>query len=145
MKRSELMLLTQLRIKESKVLLDSNCFAGAYYLDEHMFYVQASFWIYLSEASRWRLMIATPAFVRFGPRRAYQQLQRVLARKPLLNILLEDIALIEPGHDLVKQLSKIVTTGRTVVGIRFSGNTIGKHYIQDAYIYRLLRSQNPSL
>ncbi len=110
-------------------------------LDKIRFPIRAIFWMFLTEPNKWRLIISSPTVSNLGPRRAYQQIQNILAYgpPPKINLPLDDISLVETKHALVQLLSTAIGTDKGISAIRFSQNTINGQYIEDAYIYRLLR------
>jgi len=105
-------------------------------LDKARFPVQAALWFYLSEPGEWRLLVASPEVDERGPKKAYTHLQSVLAR-PSVGLSLRDISLVSPDHDLIRLLSRAISTGPGISGIRFTANTVDNVFIEDAYIYRL--------
>jgi hypothetical protein len=105
-------------------------------LDEARFRVQAALWLYLSEPGEWRLLVASPEVDERGPKKAYTHLQSVLA-KPSVRLSLKDVSLVSPHYDLIRLLSRAISTGPGISGIRFTANTVDNVFIEDAYIYRL--------
>ena len=105
-------------------------------LDRRKFLARAALWLYSSEVNDWRLVIATPQLHSTGPRKIYKALQLIISRMET-PIQLGSVALVDAKDPLIKLLSTAVNTGTGVSGIRFSGNTINGHFIEDAYIYRI--------
>ena len=110
-------------------------------LDKAMMVVRASFWLFIPETGTWRLVIATPEAETSGPRRVYQRIQAVLFKNDskVGAIKLQDISVVGPHDPTVVALSRVMGTDKGISGIRISRNTIDGHYIEDAYIYRLIR------
>ena len=118
-------------------------------LDRSMMIVKASFWYLVSDERAWRLIIATPEVHTSGPRKVYQRVQTALgklqmAKKGLIasamrGLSLEDIVVVEPSNPLIILLGQAVGTDKGISHIRFSNNTVGGQFIEDAYIYRLMR------
>ena len=107
-------------------------------LDEAGFPVVASFWFYDTETNEWQLKIASPAVDKEGPLEAYRRIQIILRQKPQLKSLsLNDISVLSPKDELVRNLRMALRTGRTLTGIRFTRNRVGDEYIEDAYVYRV--------
>lgn len=104
--------------------------------------VHSAFWLYDSEADRWRLIIASKMADFASPKKAYMHIRNTLkklekAGRPL-SLSLEYISVISPNHPIIKILGTVIKTGHDeIVGIRFSRNRIGDSYIEDAYIYRV--------
>jgi len=108
-------------------------------LDESQFEVKAALWFYLIDSDEWRLLIASPFVEENGPKRAYNFIQRELARmSPSSKISLKEISVLSPQDDLINLLRKAIRTGPGISGIRFTRNVIDNRFIEDAYIYRLL-------
>lgn len=100
------------------------------------FAVSAALWLYMSEAGEWRLIIATPLVDKWGPRRAYSDLQVILAANQL-RIDLSKISLVSPKDSLIRLLKSSLRFHGPAPGIRFTGNTVNNVYIEDAYVYRI--------
>lgn len=118
-------------IEEGGRLLDA--------LDKSKFRVKAALWFYLSDSDIWRIKIASRYFDDEGPLKAYSRVQSVLAQlHPQIGITLNDISIISPKDDLIRNLrTAIKTTGSGIAGIRFTRNTVNNMFIEDAYIYRM--------
>ena len=110
-------------------------------LDDAGFRVSAALWFYSPEQREWRLILASPEVAERGPRKAYQRIQSILAESPdRIEIQLSDVSAVGPHDALIQLLTSAVATGPGLSGIRFTGNTIGNQFIEDAYIYRLQRT-----
>ncbi|PER24661.1 hypothetical protein CN490_22925 [Bacillus cereus] len=108
-------------------------------LDANKFPVSSAFWIYNSESELWRLIIATPLVDLLGRRNAYTQVNKIIHKLGAnIDIPLQSISVISPKHMLVKVLRKAIhTESDAISSIRFTNNTIGNSFIEDAYIYRM--------
>jgi hypothetical protein len=111
-------------------------------LDKAHMDVHSAFWLYDSEADRWRLMIASKEVDNAGPTKAYKDIQNVLKTMEkngiTVEFTLENISVISPNHPLINNLNQAVKTGpKDIRNVRFSRNSIGNSYIEDAYIYRI--------
>jgi len=70
-------------------------------LDESQFEVKAALWFYLIDSDEWRLLIASPFVEENGPKRAYNFIQRELARmSPSSKISLKEISVLSPQDDI---------------------------------------------
>jgi hypothetical protein len=109
------------------------------FLDSVGFPVSASFWLYLPELKVWRLTIASPLVSQYGPKEAYKKIHQAILSAPadLPIIPTEHIRLVPREHPLVSLLRKVVTTGKSLSGVRFSENVINGVLIPDAYLYRV--------
>ncbi|MEK6477730.1 hypothetical protein WJR50_09360 [Catalinimonas sp. 4WD22] len=107
-------------------------------LDKSGLEVTSAFWFYLAEVEEWRLMLAMPSIDIQGRKKTYAKIWGVLDRnRSTLNIPLDAITLISPKHELNQLLRSVVKTGKSMSGIRFSGDVINGTLIEDAYIYRV--------
>jgi hypothetical protein len=83
-------------------------------LDQSHINVYAAFWLYDSEADRWRLMIASKNSDFASPKKAYIQINDVLesmkSRGITVNFSLENITVVSPIDPLITGLKKAVTT-----------------------------------
>ena len=112
-------------------------------LDEIKFDVRAAFWFYMPDSEEWRLIFASPAVDKKGPKEAYEKVQSQLPElkeefEQDYELSLQNISVISPNDDLVKLLKTAIKTGPGVSHIRFARNVINNVFIEDAYIYRVL-------
>jgi len=107
-------------------------------LDKANFPVHSALWFYLSESDEWRFIVASSLVDENGPKDAYTQIQRVLAKlsKPF-GISLKNISVVSPNDDLIQLLRITISTGPGISGIRFARNTINNIFIEDSYLYRV--------
>ena len=108
-------------------------------LEETGLKVTAACWLYVPEANRWRLIIASPAVGTGGPKSVYQKVQAVLARlsPQRSKISLQEIRVVADTDPLILSLRQLRETGYELSGTRCSQTTIDGHFIEDAYIYRV--------
>jgi hypothetical protein len=104
-------------------------------LDSRRFLVRAALWLYSSEKSEWRLVLATPEARIEGPKRIYKRLQSALAKEGS-SLPLSALTVVDTQDTLIQSLGSVMRVDG-VSGNRFSRNTINGRYIEDAYIYRL--------
>lgn len=122
-------ILVEKYIDEGKTLLKS--------LDAHSFHVSAAMWFYDVDSDTWKYIISTPKVDEEGPLSVYRDIQKLI-HKSNKNISLKDISVVSPHNNLVSILRKVIKTDKKAIsGIRFSKNTIGNSFIEDAYIYRI--------
>ncbi len=112
-------------------------------LDEIKFDVRAAFWFYMPDSEEWRLIFASPAVDKKGPKEAYEKVQSQLPElkeelEQDYELSLQNISVVSPNDDLVKLLKAAIKTGPGVSPIRFTGNVINNVFIEDAYIYRVV-------
>lgn len=108
-------------------------------LDESGLQVRAALWLYVPDIHRWRFVVATPYVRLDGPRKVYRKLQAIIKKLTALRgvIEFETVVAVDPSEGMIQVLHSAVHTGPGIHGIRFSRNTIGGTFIEDAYIYRL--------
>lgn len=113
-------------------------------LDEDSSAIAASFWYLVSEDRSWKLIIASPLVETEGPKSFYKRVMRAnsKAAKSENIIPLSNIVVVPQHNELVSLLRLAITTGGGISGIRFTQNAINGHFIEDAYIYRLLNVMN---
>ena len=106
-------------------------------LDQHNWPVVGSLWLYDSEINKWRLLIVSPSVISEGPLAVYRRLNTVLESvNPRL--ALDDISVVSPEDPRVRALASAYHTGREIEGRRVFRGAFNGHYIDDAYVYRLL-------
>lgn len=110
-------------------------------LDDAGWTVSAALWLYSPDASRWRLLIASPLVERHGPREAYAGIQRALngLDRGDAGLALDDVMVVGRDHSLVHVLRTAIRTGPgpALSRVRFARNVIDGHFIDDALIYRI--------
>ena len=111
-------------------------------MDQAMFDVCAALWLYTSETSTWRLIVATPKLEQLGPRAIYLQIQSVLTElEPPCNIALDDISVVNPESNLIKSLRVVFKTKPdAILKTAFTNNSIGNVFIEAAVIYRMSKT-----
>ena len=108
-------------------------------LDEMKFDVKAALWFYMPDSEEWRLIFASPAVDKEGPREAYEKVQsQVHELDQHYDLSLQNISLVSPSDNLIKLLKTALKTGPGIFSIRFTRNVINNVFIEDAYIYRVL-------
>jgi hypothetical protein len=102
----------------------------------------AAFWFYYPDTHSWKLFLVEMKLAQEGPREAYRSVQKALQalRNEVVHLSLEDVAVAKPDMPLVALLSRVISTGPGMGGIRLSRNVINGQMIEDAYIYRMKRS-----
>jgi hypothetical protein len=108
-------------------------------LDKAQFIVSASLWYYIAESNTWRFIIASPEVRTHGLKKAYKQVQSIVATvaDDQLKIPLKDITVVDSKDPLISLLKGAIKTEAGISGIRFSQNMINSVFIEDVYIYRL--------
>jgi len=108
-------------------------------LDKHGLAPDAAFWLYSAEEQAWKLLLVEVALAKKGPKAAYSEVQKILAKdgKEFLHLRLEDLVIEKPNAPIVELIRKAVRTGPRVSGLRFKNNVIDGTLVEDAYIYRV--------
>jgi hypothetical protein len=107
-------------------------------LDERGLAPDAAFWLYSPEEQTWKLLLAEVKLAKKGPKAAYSEIQKILAKyaKELENIKLDDLVFEKPDARIVELIRKAMRTRSAVSGIRFKNNVVDGTLIDDAYVYR---------
>jgi hypothetical protein len=102
--------------------------------------ISASLWLFEPELNSWRLVLGVPEVDQKGPIEIYKTIRSVIShnKAQLHDLDIKDISVLSPKDSLLRLLSAAlhVPSG----GVRFSRNTVGGQFIEDAYIYRLVRA-----
>ena len=108
-------------------------------LDDAGLVPDAALWLYFSDASAWRFVIAHSKVGAEGTRAWYRAVQKTLQklRNEVTHMGLDDVTVAKPEGPLIAQLSKTVAAGAGPNGVRSSRNVVNGALVEDAYIYRL--------
>ena len=108
-------------------------------LDERGLAPDAAFWLYSPEEEAWKLLLVEVKLAKKGPKAAYSEVQKILAKngKEFGNLRLDDLVLEKPDARIVELIRKAVRTGPRITGLRFKNNVIDGTLVEDAYIYRV--------
>ena len=114
-------------------------------LDRDGFPVAVALWYYYSDYEKWSLIIASALVREQGPTEAYKRLLRSMKgiKKRDFSLDSSRIELVKEEDRIPKALRQAIKTGSRISGIRFTRNTIGGFFVEDAYIYRAHREQVP--
>ena len=101
--------------------------------------INASLWLYFSEAELWRLVIASTTVEALGPKKAYGIIQSELRAAPDLfqSISLSGISAVEPNSPLISPFRKVKRAPSPPIGVRVSRVTFNGVFVEGAYIYKL--------
>lgn len=106
-------------------------------LDRSGWSVVGSLWLYEPETNEWRLLIVSPSVGTDGPLAAYRTVSAALSSAgPHLS--LEHISVVSPADSRIRALAAAYQTGAEIEGRRVFRHAVNGHYIDDAYVYRLL-------
>jgi len=110
-------------------------------LDQLRFPLPDALWLLTRPEDEWRLVLGTSFIDWYGPISAYQEIQEIV-RSNGISLSLSFISVVSSSDPLIVALSNAITTGQQPTTIRFSRNTIDGIYVEDAVIYRLIRSRS---
>ena len=107
-------------------------------LDERGLAPDLAFWLYSPEEQGWKLLLVEVKLSAKGPKAAYSEIQKILARyqQEIGNLRLDDLVLEKPDARIVELIRRAMRTRPAVSGIRFKNNVVDGTLIDDAYIYR---------
>ena len=106
-------------------------------LDRAQWPVVASLWLFDSENNHWRLVLASPAVNQDGPRESYRHVSNAL-REMNTGVQLENVSVVSPEDPVVQVFRSAYRTGRDIEGRRVFRSAINGHFVDDAYLYRIL-------
>jgi len=110
-------------------------------LDDDGVRVDAALWFYFPEKENWKLVLSLPDAIRLGPKAAYKEVQRVLSgAKDPVGLDLADVAVARPNSDILNRFRGAVRVGPGKSAIRFSKCVFNGLFVEDALVYRLMRS-----
>jgi len=125
-------------VKEA--LTDQMILAGAELtknLDRAGWPVVASLWLFEPENNQWRLVLASPAVDQEGPRESYRRVSDALG-EGAASIPLASVSVVSSDDPLVRVFRSAYRTGREIEGRRVFRSAINGHFVDDAYVYRIL-------
>jgi hypothetical protein len=107
-------------------------------LDKDKFPVTAAFWLLDTDIGTWRYVLASPIFDKLGPIAAYKKLIAEIGEILGKSNFSKAVTLTSPNNAFIRLLKVAINTGpESISDIRFTGNSINNHYIDDAYLYRV--------
>ena len=114
-------------------------------LDAMSLDLTAAFWLFVVDASEWRLIVSLPSAEKGGTRAAYAAVQQALTEDPQLEaVSLRNVTVLGPRDDLVVRLSRGVQTplDRPILEeCWISRCVINGVTVEDAYLYRVWPSR----
>ncbi len=125
---------------DKKVLVEKDIIDGRQLVDALIkkgFIIKSALWLYDNESRNWELVIASPFFDEFGPKKTYSFIGSVideLTPKPDFNII--NISAVSSENRLIKKLEQAFKVKDSKTGVRFSSNYVFGEHIDDALIYR---------
>lgn len=106
-------------------------------LRETGFQVQAVLWLYDDGADDWRLVIATDAVDRLGPKRTYLELLRRIPDISASNFQRMRIEVVSPNVALVEALRSVFGDAESVEGSRLQDTVVNGVRVPQAYLYEV--------
>jgi hypothetical protein len=104
-------------------------------LDDGGLRIKVALWMFSSSYDDWKFVIASPDLDHENPLKSYERVavtlhdQFVAMRPPILILRMKD--------PLIRELRTLFSSTHSVDGMRLGGQTIGNHFIQNAYVYRI--------
>lgn len=96
---------------------------------------KAAFWVYVDDIHDWKLGIYISSTE--GPKKAYREIQKILRKKKDLDLGLDQISIFKNDAPLLSLMSRMISTGEGISGIRMSGNVVNGQPLPDSYVYRM--------
>ena len=97
--------------------------------------VTVALWIVSSDYDDWRLILSSPSLDQDDLLKAHEQLAEAL-HDPF--VYMRAPILILPTKDpLIRDLRRMFGKAKDVNGMLLGGQTLGKKFISDAYVYRI--------
>lgn len=106
-------------------------------LDRARWPIVAALWLFESENNHWRLLLASPSVDEEGPRESYKHVSEALrALHPA--VPLESVKVVPSDDPIVSVFRSAYRTAASVEGRRLFRSAINGHFVDDAYVYRLM-------
>ena len=124
-------------------LTDHMITAGAEFLrqlDSARLEVIAGLWFYETDEETWRFIVGSPEVRTRGANAVYRKIESVLGKMGNGRSVfpLGVIRAVKDVDPLLNLLRIAVRTGPGIHNIRFTRSSVNGHFVEDAYIYRLL-------
>ena len=106
-------------------------------LRESGFGVKAVLWLYDDTADDWRLVIATDAVDRLGPRRTYLELLRLIPDVSGSAFQRMRIEVVSPNTPLLEALRSVFGATKSLEGARLQDTVVNGIRVPQAYLYEV--------
>jgi hypothetical protein len=106
-------------------------------LDDAGLQIKVALWAFLGEYDEWRLVLSSRKFNDGSLQDAYGLLHEALDAAGFPLELTPTVVIFRTTDPFVKDLRKIFGKAKSVEGMRLGGQTIGKRYLDDAFVYRI--------
>jgi hypothetical protein len=111
----------------------------------HGYDISAAFWVKPSDEGKWFLYLASPAVDQKGPGEVYRLIHAVLRDAPQWGIDPFDVMAVGVENPMAKAAAEIVKAkvaagpsgGAAPSILPFNGPSLGRYYVEGAYIYAL--------
>jgi len=109
-------------------------------LDSARLEVIAGLWFYETDEETWRFIVGSPEVRTRGSNAVYRKIENVLGKLGDARSVfsLGVIRAVKDVDPLLNLLRIAVRTGPGIHNIRFTRSSVNGHFVEDAYIYRLL-------
>ena len=106
-------------------------------LDDAGVKVSVALWVFLPDYEDWRFILSARKFDSVGQKDAYGLLHDTL---DAAGFSLEDtptVGIFRNTDPFIRSLRKIFGKAKSVEGMRLGGQTLGDHFVEDGYAYRI--------
>jgi hypothetical protein len=105
-------------------------------LDAECADLRSALWLYIPDASEWRLVLSLPAVDREGPEGGYKLVQRALAKHDV-DLPLRRVAVVGVAEPLAQRLRRFVRTPAIGTSdISINSTSVDGFVIEGAHVYR---------
>lgn len=111
-------------------------------LDNTDLNITASFWFYSVVNMRWKLIFGISQVWEEGPLKSITTIHKLLRDNPIDGVDFSDLRIVQSEHSMIRRLKALAKTGKGLKGIRITQTVVDGELIQDAYVYRLMRSSD---
>jgi hypothetical protein len=121
----------------SEVLTEAMLEAGSNvlrHLDKVGVHVDTAVWYYYEEARAWRMVLSSPEVDLYGPLNAYGKLMDALATLDELKVPFQSFSFLPTTSHVVEPFRGL---SQDYLNLRTPRSMLNRHYVDDAYIYRL--------
>lgn len=128
---------------DSRVLVTPDIAAGQRVVDvlraDKKADLRAALWWYEESADDLRLLLATPLYSSLGPNKTYLHFDAVLSSAGLADFPVERLWPVDPGHEIVKVLRRIVAP--TATHVEFRNCTFNALQVPFAHVYFVAKAK----
>jgi hypothetical protein len=94
-------------------------------------------WLFHPTSGEWRLTVATPRVDAVGPRRAYEELSKIMSRLQADSRQFSRIEVISPKVSFYQALRHVFGQTASVEGAQLNNTQVNGVYFDRAYLYEI--------